>query len=499
MLFVPPLEFLNDFGGSDLFQAIVEAMPTPLLLTDGRYHVSFANRASELLFGYSVREMLDMPAELLVPSHMRPVFLDLLSSLGVESSDHLEVKRVLPILRKDGSELPKSVTAQSVEVNAGRMTCLFLEDLLPRLSLHDAEQRMSALVESAEDAILTKSLDGLIRSWNPGAERLLGYSPAQIIGRPITLLLPEDRYDEEAMILDRIRRGQRVAHFETIRRKQDGSLVDVSLTISPIRDHSGAIVGASKIMRDITERKRSESELRHRNRELAQLNADLDDFVYTASHDLRSPLTAVNSVVQWMLEDDHSLSPESQQRLALIRTRMLRMQRLMNDIRDYARSGRSAETSGPTVTAADLVKDVAALSHLPEGFAVACDPSLQTVSVRRVPLEQIFHNLINNAIKHHDRRAGRVFVSVVSNLESLRFSVIDDGPGVPADYKEAIFEMFKTLKPRDEVEGSGLGLALVRKIVGRLGGKCGVEPAGERGSNFWFDWPHSQQKERTTQ
>jgi PAS domain S-box-containing protein len=495
MPFMRPVEFLEDFGGSDLFEVIVEAMPTPLLLTDGRGHVIFANRAGELLFGYSVREILDMPAELLVPAPLRPVFAELLSNLGAGPSPRSAAKRELRILRKDGSELSKVLTAQSVAVNAGPTTCIFLEEPVPGSGVQDAEQRMAALVESAEDAILTKSVDGVIRSWNSGAERLLGYSAAQAIGRPITLLLPEDRHDEEAMILDRIRSGQRVAHFETIRRKQDGSLVDVSLTISPIRDRSGAIVGASKIMRDITERKRSESELRRRNMELAQLNADLDDFVYTASHDLRSPLTAVNSVIQWMVEDDHSLSAQSQERLALIRTRITRMQGLLNDIRDYARSGRTAETSGPTMTAVELVKDVVALAHLPEGFAVDCDASLETVNVRRVPLEQIFHNLINNAIKHHDRRTGRVVVSVVSNLESLRFSVMDDGPGVPADYQEAIFEMFKTLKPRDEIEGSGLGLALVRKIVGRLGGKCGVESAGERGSNFWFDWPHARQKE----
>jgi PAS domain S-box-containing protein len=496
MRFVRPVEFLNDFGGSDLFDVIVKVMPTPLLLADCRRQVIFANRASELLFGYSVGEMLGMPAELLVPEQLRSIFVDFLSNLGAEAGTHTATKSDLRILRKDGSELSKTVTVQSAEVNAGPTTCIFLEEPLPSPGVQDAEQRMTALVESAEDAILTKSLDGLIRSWNPGAERLLGYKAAEIIGQPITLLLPEDRYDEETMILDKIRRGQRVAHFETMRRKQNGTLIDVSLTISPIRDRSGTIVGASKIMRDITQRKHSESELRRRNMELAQLNADLDDFVYTASHDLRSPLTAVNSVIQWMLEDDHSLSPQSQERLALIRNRTARMQRLLSDIRDYARGGRTAVTSGPTMTAAELVKDVVALSHLPEGFTVDIDPSLETVSVRRVPAEQIFHNLVNNAIKHHDRRTGRVTVSVVSNLESLRFSVLDDGPGVPADHKEAIFEMFKTLKPRDEVEGSGLGLSLVRKIVGRLGGKCGVEPAGERGSNFWFDWPHSPQKER---
>lgn len=490
-----PVEFLDDFGGSDLFDVIVEAMPTALLLADGRAHVIFANRAGELLFGYSVREMRDMPAELLVPTRLRPAFVDWLSSLGTAAGAHLADRRELQILRKDGSELSRTVIMRGVELNSAPTTCIFLEQPSPGLGAQDAEQRMAALVESAEDAILTKSLDGVIRSWNPAAERLLGYSGEQIIGQPITRLLPEDRHDEEAMILDRIRRGQRVAHFETVRRKRDGSPIDVSLTISPIRDRSGAIVGASKIMRDITERKRSELELRRRNMELAQLNADLDDFVYTASHDLRSPLTAVNSVIQWMLEDDHSLSPDSQQRLALIRSRIARMQRLLNDIRDYAISGRTAATSGPTLTAAQLVKEVTELSHLPEGFTVECDPSLETVDVRRVPLEQILHNLINNAIKHHDRSSGRVTVSTVPDLASLRFSVTDDGPGVPAEYQEAIFEMFKTLKPRDEVEGSGLGLALVRKIVGRLGGRCGVEPAGERGSNFWFDWPHFGREE----
>jgi PAS domain S-box-containing protein len=441
-----------------LSDVIVEAMPPPPLFTERRAHVILANRANEA--GYSAREMLTIPAKLLLPGDLRGIVVGLL--------------------------------AQRFEAVAGPATRRLLDEPSPAAGMGDAEQRMAALVESAEDAILTDSLDGIIRSWNRAAERLLGYSAAQIIGQPVTRLLPEDRCDEEEMILDRIRRGQRVAHFETIRRRRDGSLVDVSLSISAIRDRSGAYLGASRIMRDVTERRRSEADLRRRNTELAQLNEDLDDFVYCASHDLRSPLTAVNAVVQWMLEDDHSLSPESHGRLALIRNRIARMQRLLQDIQDYARSGHNAETSGPMMTAAELVMDVVELSHVPAGFAVDCHPSLHRVDVRRVPLEQIFHNLIGNAIKHHDRPVGWVMVSVVSNLRCLRFSVKDDGPGVPAEYSESIFEMFKTLKPRDEVEGSGLGLAMVRKIVARLGGKCGVESAGERGANFWFDWPHSK-------
>lgn len=489
-----PVESLSDFDGGPLFEVIAEAMPTPLLVADSRCQVILANRASALLFGYSVREMLGMPAVLLVPVHQRPVLVDWLSN--PDGKRDSAGRRELHMLRKDGSEFSRFVTSHSIAMKGGPATFMFLEELSTGLTAQDAEQQhMAALVESAEDAIVTKGLDGVIRSWNAGAERLLGYGSSDIIGQPITVLLPVDRLDEETMILDRIRRGQRVVHFETVRRRRDGSLIDVSLTISPIRDRSGAIVGASKVMRDITARKRRELELRRSNLELAQLNSDLDDFVYTASHDLRSPLTAVNSVVQWILEDDHSLSPQSRERLALIRSRIARMQRLLNDIRDYARSGRCAQISGPATTAGELVNDVAATLHLPPDFTVLCDPSLATVSVRRIPLEQIFHNLINNAIKHHDKGAGRVLVAAESDRQRLRFSVIDDGPGIPAEYKDAIFEMFKTLKPRDQVEGSGLGLALVRKIVGRLGGNCGVEPAGERGSVFWFDWPQLRQGE----
>jgi signal transduction histidine kinase len=242
-------------------------------------------------------------------------------------------------------------------------------------------------------------------------------------------------------------------------------------------------------MRDITERKRGEMAWRRSNAELAQMNTELDDFVYTASHDLRAPLTGISSIVQWILEDDRALAGESRERLGLIQGRIERMKQLLTDIRDYARAGDSAAPSETPVSAATLVANVAATAHVPPGFSIRSDLSLEPVQVQRVPLEQVLHNLISNAIKHHDRPAGSVTVSVEYQVPWLRFSVIDDGPGIPEAYRERIFEMFKTLKPRDEVEGSGMGLALVRKIVGRMGGRCGVDPAAERGSHFWFEWP----------
>jgi signal transduction histidine kinase len=313
-----------------------------------------------------------------------------------------------------------------------------------------------------------------------------------MIGQSVLRLLPDDRQDEESTIIDRIKAGQRVDHFETMRRRRDGSLADVSLTVSPIRDRAGKIVGASKILRDIGDRRSNEDALRQANEKLQQANADLENFVYTASHDLRSPLNGVNSVVQWILDDDQSLSRETRERLGLIHSRIERMRRLLNDIRDYARMGQFEQPAEVPLTAAALVADTVAMSDMRPGFSVRIDPALAEIAVARVPLEQVFHNLINNAIKHHDRSTGTVQISVERGASTLRFSVIDDGPGVPAEYRDEIFDLFKTLKPRDSVEGSGMGLALVRRIVTKMGGHCGVRPAGNRGSDFWFDWPQLQ-------
>jgi PAS domain S-box-containing protein len=423
-----------------------------------------------------------------VVSEDRPeVIRSFQEALAAESdwSFNCRIRRVDGVMRHilAAGTHKRDATGKAVEIQG------LVQDITDRKQAEQVQQRMAALVESADDAILTKGLDGIVHSWNPGAERLLGYRADEIIGQPITQLLPPDRQDEESMILDQLRKGERVSHFETVRRRRDGSLVDVSLTISPMFDHAGIVVEASKIMRDISERKRAENELRRINEDLARKNQDLDDFVYTASHDLRAPLTGVSTVAQWILDDDGAISAESRARLVLIQGRIERMKRLLNDIRDYARAGELVEQSGTPLTAAALVAEVAATAYVPAGFSVRCDPSLDEEHVNRVPLEQVLHNLINNAIKHHDRERGMVTVSVESGGPRLRFSVIDDGPGIPQAYREAVFEMFKTLKPRDEVEGSGMGLALVRKIVGRLGGKCGIEELSGRGAQVWFDWP----------
>jgi PAS domain S-box-containing protein len=376
------------------------------------------------------------------------------------------------------------------------------------------------VVEGIPVALLMADQDRRISLVNRNTETLFGYSRSELIGEPLELLVPPRFRGQHAAQVSTYLKAptqrRMGAGRELFGRRKNNTEMPIEIGLNPIRTAEGIFTLASiiditerkggeeaerqmaamvepaddaKTMRDITERERSERELRRSNAELAQRNTELDNFVSIASHDLRAPLTGISSIVQWILEDDRALALESRERLGLIRGRIERMKQLLTDIRDYARNDRDAVPSGTPVSAATLVANVAAMAHVPPGFSIRSDPSLELVQVQRVPLEQVLLNLVDNAIKHHDLHAGTVTVSVQHTAPWLRFSVIDDGPGVPEEYRESIFEMFKTLKPRDEVEGSGMGLALVRKIVGKMGGRCEVDSAAKRGSHFWFEWP----------
>jgi PAS domain S-box-containing protein len=465
-----------------------------MVLVDPSLQIVLANRSAEQLLGYAQGALAGRPLQALIPSQQRNDH-ELLARDFVRAPTERRMGAgcELHALHSDGTRIPVEIGLNPLQAAGGTYTLASIVDLRERRRAQASQLRMSALVESAEDAIITRSVDGIIQSWNPGAERLLGYGPMEIIGQPIALLIPAERNQDEAMIAAQISQGLRVAQYETLRRRKDGSLVDVSLTVSPILDYGGRVIGAAKIMQDVSRRKQAERALQLSNEQLRQANQALDDFVYTASHDLRAPLVGVNRLAQWVLEDDQSLAPKSRERLLAIKGRMARMEGLLDDIRQYARAGQDEEAAGLTVAAADVLQDALAALDIPAGFSVHPDASLRAVQVNRMPLLQVLHNLVANAIKHHDRPAGTISVTVLDNGPWLRFKVADDGPGIPPEYRQAVFEMFRTLRPRDELEGSGMGLALVHKVVRRMGGTCGIEGPGGRGACFWFDWPRLAQ------
>jgi signal transduction histidine kinase len=229
------------------------------------------------------------------------------------------------------------------------------------------------------------------------------------------------------------------------------------------------------------------------------VNVELQEFAYAASHDLKAPLRVIDNASRWLEEDlQEHLTDETRENMALLRGRVARMEKLLDDLLEYSRIGRTTdERYVETMPGDALMSNVLALLSPPAGFTVNVGSGFSGIRIRRMPLQQIFMNLIANAIKHHDKTKGRIDVTVEDDGAHYRFAVKDDGPGIPAQFHEQIFKMFQTLKPRDQVEGSDMGLAMVRKNIEVFGGALTLESSAGRGSTFRFIWP-KQQKNRET-
>jgi PAS domain S-box-containing protein len=350
---------------------------------------------------------------------------------------------------------------------------------------------LAAIIDSSEDAILSKTLDGLITSWNPGAERIFGYTAEEAIGRHIMLIVPEDRWEEEQHVLARLRRGERLDHFETVRRTKDGRLIDISLTVSPIRNAEGRIVGASTVARDVTERRRYEVERRRllaaekEARSTAEtLNRSKDQFLATLSHELRTPL---NAIFGWarMLESGE-LDAETVKRAneAILRNAMAQV-RLVEDLLDVSRviSGQMRLDVGPV----DLKAVVEAALDAVRPAAAAKSIQLQTVLDPRAGptigaadrLQQVVWNLLINAVKFTPK-GGRVQVHLQRVDSHVEIVVSDTGEGIAEDLLPHVFERFRQgeMGSNRRHGGLGIGLALVRHLIDLHGGTVGAESAG---------------------
>jgi len=345
-----------------------------------------------------------------------------------------------------------------------------------------AQLRM--LLETVTDGIHVLDERGDLVYCSRAFARMLGFTPDEMTRLHVSAWAPdEDGTDLAATIPSLL---EKPSVLETQLRRRDGSLIDVEIGAQSVDLNGLRYVYRSA--RDLSERKRVDRENRQHLQELERINKELDDFVYVASHDLRSPLRAIKTLAQWIIDDDPSVDAKTKERLQLIQGRAQRMTQLLDDVMIYARAGKTTE-SAAVMSAAALTAEIAVTLQVPDGYRILTDRSLEQVSVQRAPLEQVIHNLIGNAIKHHDRNRGSVRIWAVDMGERHRFFIADDGPGIPEQYREAVFEMFTTLKPRDEVEGSGMGLALVRKVVTGLGGECGIQASAGRGTCLWFDWP----------
>ena len=362
---------------------------------------------------------------------------------------------------------------------------------------------LAAIVASSDDVIVSKTLDGIITSWNPAAERILGYTAAEAIGKHIRLIIPPERWAEEDDVLAHIRRGERVDHFETVRRAKDGRLLNISLTVSPVKDQTGKVIGASKVARDITERKLAEAERerllaseKEARAEAERANRLKDDFLAVVSHELRTPLNAISgwaSLLRTRKLDD----VQSARAIETILRNAQTQNRLIEDLLDISRiiSGQMRLNVRPFPLASVVEAALEAIRPSAEAKSIRLqsflDPAAGPVAGDPDRLQQIFWNLLSNAVKF-TANGGQVQVRLERINAHAEVTVTDTGQGIDAALLPFIFDRFRQGDSTYKHGGLGLGLAIVRHLVDLHGGEVDARSEGEgRGAEFIVRLPIS--------
>lgn len=350
---------------------------------------------------------------------------------------------------------------------------------------------LATIVESSDDAIVSKTLDGIITSWNKGAEKIFGYTAEEAVGRSILMIIPKDRQHEEAEILAKLRREEKIDHFETVRITKDGRLLDLSITVSPVRDNYGRVIGASKIARDISERKRFERELsaalereQAARREAEEANRIKDEFIATISHELRTPLTAMLGWTR-MLRTRNLDVAMAATALETIERNVKSQAQLIEDLLDISRittgklrlSLQPVDIESVIKAAADAVRPAAAAKNIKLQIIVG---TAAVVNGDYERIQQILWNLLNNAIKYTPR-GGKVQIELDRSQSHAEITVTDTGEGIKPEFLPYIFNRFTQAdssisRPHG---GLGLGLAIVKHLTELHGGSVKAYSAGQ--------------------
>jgi PAS domain S-box-containing protein len=398
-----------------------------------------------------------------------------------------------------------------------------LIDITLRKQAEDMRERLAAIVDSSDDAIISCDLEGNIVAWNRGSAKLSGYSVEEALGKPLSLLFaPPERREEDARVFERVAHGESFEHLETVRVRKDGRRIYVSATVSPIRDSNGKIVGISRISRDISERKEAESRLAAQGLELAashqaleeqtlmvrklneelelkiaertsQLeaaNRELEAFTYSVSHDLRAPLRHVSGFSK-ILQADHgsTMAAEAQELLERIEEAIVRMGKLIDGLLSLARLGRQSLHVRENEINAIVTQVISVLQPECEGrqveWRIAPLPKLPCDAVL---IGQVFQNLLGNALKYSRQRSHTVIEidSIQREGEPAAIFVRDNGAGFNMKYAGKLFGVFQRMHSEDEFQGTGVGLATVQRIIQKHGGTVWAEAEVGRGATFYF-------------
>lgn len=481
---------------------IVALMPAAVYACDGEGKITFYNRRAAELWG---REP-DPQSEGCRFGAFTRLYLRNGELLGPEATpmalavrDGKSFRDVEAIAeRPDGTSFTISMSIDAIRDESGNSIGAInvLQDITERRQVETAIRQLASIVESSDDAIISKDLEGVIVSWNHGAERLFGYKPEEVIGKPITILIPPQRNDEEPGILERIRRGEPMRHYETIRQRKDGTLIDVSLSVSPIKDRVGRVIGVSKIARDITEQKKNAAALKEAKEAAEAANRSKDHFLAVLSHELRTPLTPVLMSVA-ARERDPNLPPHLKAEMTMIRRNVELETKLIDDLLDLSRV-----TSGKLKLRLDEVDFNAAVQQVCEicrsqilekniQLRTYWDKTVGHVRADSPRLQQVLWNVVKNAAKFTPEN-GKIQISTRAVGNHVQVTVEDSGVGIPEDTLPRIFDAFEQghEKITRQFGGLGLGLAISKAIIELHGGTISAQSAGAgQGSTFIIELP----------
>jgi len=474
-----------------MLQATLESTSNGILVTDGCGKIAVFNEKYVEMWRIP-REVLDARDE----GPLREIASQQLNDPGafiarireIEASGLAESYDVLRF--RDGRVFERYSKLQTIDnQSVGRVWSF--SDITERNQAEIISQRLAAIIESSDDAIVGKDLNSIVTSWNAGAERIFGYSASEMIGTSIMRLIPPDHQAEEDQILSSIRRGQRVDPIETVRVGKDGRLLDVSITVSPIKDSGGNVIGASKVGRDITERKRADEKLRVAKIAAERANQAKDDFLAVLSHELRTPLTPALAAASYLAEHEE-LPPNLREEVTAIRRNVQFEARLIDDLLDLTRITRGKlELHPETVDAHRLLHNALTIVHedvARKELEVVTDLCAQEhhISADPIRIQQVFWNLLNNAVKFTPP-GGRVTIRTSNETGRFVFEIADTGIGIEPEHQARIFHAFEQgeVSIIRQFGGLGLGLTISQTLLKLHGGSISVQSDGKnRGASF---------------
>lgn len=495
------------------FAGILEIANDAIIAIESNQQITLFNQGAEKIFGYTAAEVLGQPLSLLLPERFTTTHYHQVNQFAQSAGQARRMGERGEIIgrRKDGTEFPAEASISKLQLGNNYIVTAILRDISDRKRAEASMSQLAAIVESSEDAIISETLDGIVISWNASAERLFGYAADDIIGQPVRAIIPADHWGEKQQMLQQLQRGERIYHHETVRQHQDGTLIDVALTISPVKDAYGTMIGVSKIIRDITAQR--------------ALDRMKSEFISIVSHELRTPLTAIRGSLGLLASGVYDNKPEKVRRMLQVASEQTdRLVRLVNDILDLQRleSGRMSLTMQvcDVSTLMQAAMDTMLGSAESQQVHLMMTPPTSLLAVWASPdaIIQTIINLLSNAIKFSEpgstvwlsadvwqqneqvgkeNRAGQgaIIMSLrppsPSSVPSILFSIKDQGRGIPADKLVTIFERFQQVDASDSRDkgGTGLGLAICHKIIEQHSGCLWVESVLGKGSIFYFTLP----------